>query len=66
MKAKILKRLGRFLEAYETADKARELDLADRYLNNKAIKYALRANKVYVSHDLIKLFLRDGSNPFEL
>ncbi|KAM3138417.1 hypothetical protein pb186bvf_009503 [Paramecium bursaria] len=66
VKAKILKRLGRFLEAYETADKARELDLADRYLNNKAIKYALRANKVYVSHDLIKLFLRDGSNPFEL
>jgi hypothetical protein len=47
VKAKILKKQCRFVEAAEVVDYARKLDLADRYLNNKAIKYALHANLVY-------------------
>lgn len=46
----------------------RKLDLADRYLNNKAIKYVLRANTVYQAQELIRLFLRDSneSNPHDI
>lgn len=47
MKAKILKKQCRFVEAAEVVDYARRMDLADRYLNNKAIKYALNANLIY-------------------
>lgn len=46
----------------------RKLDLADRYMNNKAIRYALRANLIYAAQDLIRLFLRDAneSNPHDI
>ncbi|CAD8193670.1 unnamed protein product [Paramecium octaurelia] len=66
IKAKTLKKLQKFKEAYESADRARQLDLADRYLNNQTIKYALQANMVVVSQDLLSLFLKDGSDPYEL
>ncbi|CAD8181959.1 unnamed protein product [Paramecium octaurelia] len=66
IKAKALHKQEKFKEAYEAADRARQLDLADRYLNNKTIKYALRANMVYLSQELLRMFLRDGSNPYEL
>ena len=54
VKAKIYKHFYNNKEAFNQADKvllikliiqARSLDLADRYLNNKAIKYALRDNQ---------------------
>ena len=37
-------------------------------MNNRAIKYALKANKIEEADNLIKLFLRDPSdgNAFEL
>lgn len=42
VKAKIYKHLKSFPEAIELSDQARKLDLADRYLNNQAIKYLLK------------------------
>ncbi|CAD8097828.1 unnamed protein product [Paramecium primaurelia] len=66
IKAKVLKKLQQFKEAYEQADRARQLDLADRYLNNQTIKYALQANMIVLSQDLLSLFLKDGSDPYEL
>lgn len=47
---------------------ARMMDLADRYLNNKSIKYALRCGQVEQAYNLLRLFLKDPSegNPFEL
>jgi peptide alpha-N-acetyltransferase len=47
VKAKILKNQLEFIKASEVVDYVRKLDLADRYLNNKAIKYSLRANLIY-------------------
>jgi len=44
------------------------MDLADRYLNNKTIRYVLYLNKTKEAEELMKLFLRDPSdgNAFEL
>eukprot|EP01132_Coremiostelium_polycephalum_P002779 gene2779-3454_t len=44
VKAKIYKHQGNTIGAFEEYDKARKLDLADRYLNTKACLYALRNN----------------------
>lgn len=41
VKAKVLKRRKEFVKAAEVVDYVRKLDLADRYLNNKAVKYSL-------------------------
>ena len=68
VKAKIYKHFYNYKEAYLSADKARSLDLADRYLNNKTIKYALRNDQQKQSDVLIRMFLRDPSdgNAFDL
>lgn len=44
------------------------MDLADRYLNNKCIKYALRNEMPQEADRLIKLFLKDPNDgsPFDL
>lgn len=63
---------GRFLLKEDTP-KARKLDLADRYLNTKCVRYALRAGAIDEAHVTASLFLRDGDNlsrfvdgPFDL
>ena len=47
---------------------ARKMDLSDRYLNNKAIKYLLRASKPEQAVALANLFVRtdDKSTPLVL
>jgi peptide alpha-N-acetyltransferase len=62
IKAKIYKHLKDFSHADHWANFARKLDLADRYLNNKGIKYSLHNNKIQEADTLIKLFLRDASD----
>ena len=44
------------------------MDLADRYLNNKSIKYALRCGYTKKAEQLLKFFIKDlnDSNPYEL
>ena len=44
--ARILKHMGDLEGAARLADTARSMDLADRYLNTKCVKYMLRANQV--------------------
>lgn len=38
------------------------MDLADRYLNNKGIRYSLINGKIKEADELIKLFLRDPND----
>jgi N-alpha-acetyltransferase 15/16, NatA auxiliary subunit len=56
LRAKILKHAGDIQGAWVAYDKAREMDLADRYLNTKATLYALRADKIETAEKTIALF----------
>lgn len=58
IKARILKHKGLFDEASEVMDAGRKLDLQDRFINSKATKYMLRANKVDEAIDCISLFTK--------
>lgn len=58
IKARILKHKGLFGEASEVMDTGRKLDLQDRFINSKATKYMLRANKVDEAVDCISLFTK--------
>lgn len=58
IKARILKHQGLFEKASEVMDEGRKLDLQDRFINSKATKYMLRANKVDEAIDCISLFTK--------
>lgn len=60
VKARILKHCGDYIGAVEVVDKARNLDLADRYLNTKCCKYALRAGMISEAESWVSLFTRDS------
>src|SRR5690606_15547617 len=45
-KGRILKHAGDLTGAMEAMNEARELDLQDRFINSKCVKYMLRANKM--------------------
>mmetsp|Transcript_19765 Transcript_19765/g.39382 ORF Transcript_19765/g.39382 Transcript_19765/m.39382 type:complete len:916 (-) Transcript_19765:49-2796(-) len=62
-KARLLKLCGDVENAAEVLDSARELDLQDRYINNKTAKYMLRANKPDVALQRMALFTRHEGNP---
>ena len=56
LRAKVLKHAGDIQGAWTSYEKAREMDLADRYLNTKATLYALRADKIETAEKTIALF----------
>jgi len=58
-KAKIYQRLGDHERAAVLTEEARNLDLADRYLNAHSSKYLLKANKIRESYDNMILFSKD-------
>ena len=58
-KAKIYQRLGDPEKAAALTEEARNLDLADRYLNAHSSKYLLKANKVRESYNNMVLFSKD-------
>ena len=58
-KAKILKHGFMMKEATETYNKARTLDLGDRYLNAKYAKYYARMGDIAQSLDIMKNFVKD-------
>uniref|UniRef100_A0A7S1TFR3 Uncharacterized protein n=1 Tax=Compsopogon caeruleus TaxID=31354 RepID=A0A7S1TFR3_9RHOD len=62
VKAKILYHLGDRLGAVHVANEARMMDLADRYLNSKCAKYAIRADMVEQGEAWISLFTRDAES----
>ena len=63
LKAKICRRESKLLEAAELAEKARVMDLQDRYLNVKATKYWLRVGDVERAENVFQLFLKASVNP---
>jgi len=61
-KGLIYKHCGDSQRASMMLEKARELDLADRYLNSKSAKYLLRADKVLEAELVMALFTKDSSS----
>ncbi|KAL6951032.1 hypothetical protein ACO0QE_000324 [Hanseniaspora vineae] len=64
VKARILKHLGLLDKAAGVIEEARELDLQDRYINNKSVKYQLRCNDVHEAVQLISLFTKNDDESF--
>lgn len=60
LKARLLKHVGEPQLAHTYMDQARRMDTADRYLNTKCTRYALRADNLPVAETTVSLFLRDG------
>jgi len=60
LKARIYKHEGYMEKGFEIMDFARKLDTADRYLNTKCVRYALRANHVKKAEEIVALFFREG------
>ena len=62
LQARILKHAGDAEGAFAAMDACRSLDTADRYLNTKCVRYALRAGKEKEAEELVGLFLRDDAD----
>ncbi|KAI0020512.1 NMDA receptor-regulated protein 1-domain-containing protein [Xylariomycetidae sp. FL0641] len=60
-KARIWKHYGNTQKAAETMDKARNLDLKDRYINTKTAKYQLRNNQSDQALKTMALFTRNDT-----
>jgi len=60
LKGKIYKHAGDPEEAVKWLDEAQSMDTADRYINCKAAKYLLRANKVGEAELMCSKFTREG------
>ena len=62
-KARLLKKQGDLLGAAVQMDECRALDLQDRYLNNKATKYFLRADEMNQAMNTIAMFTKHDGDP---
>ncbi|KAI1111827.1 tetratricopeptide [Nemania sp. NC0429] len=60
-KARIWKHYGNTRKAAEIMDHARNLDLKDRYINTKAVKYQLRNNETAKALKTMSLFTRNDT-----
>jgi tetratricopeptide (TPR) repeat protein len=58
IKAKIYKHAGDLDQCSQFLEKARDMDLADRYLNNRSSKYLLRTNQVEKTISTLGLFTK--------
>jgi peptide alpha-N-acetyltransferase len=58
MKARVYKDHGDIDEALKHMEEGRMMDLADRYLNNKASRYLLRAGKIEEGRKMISIFTK--------
>lgn len=61
LKARVYKRAGDYDTAFELMNTARELDTADRYLNTKCTRYALRSDRTERALEIVGLFLQEGA-----
>lgn len=62
LKAKIQKHASDMHGSAETWEFSRKLDLADRYLNSKAVKAMLRVNQIDKARETIMLFAKDSTD----
>lgn len=58
LKARIYKYGGDSEKAFELLNNAREMDTADRFLNTKCTRYALRACNTKKAEEIVRLFLK--------
>jgi peptide alpha-N-acetyltransferase len=66
MKSKILRHAGDINAAHAVVEHGRTLDLQDRYINNRATKYALMSDQPQKAEDTISLFTKsDGDGGTE-
>ena len=61
IKSKIMKHAGHLESAALLSDHARQLDLADRYLNCHTVKYMLRSGDIQKANELAVLFTKDNT-----
>ncbi|SCU91505.1 LAFA_0F04170g1_1 [Lachancea sp. 'fantastica'] len=62
LKARVLKHAGLLADAADTVNEGRKLDLQDRFINTKAVKYYLRADLVEKAVEVVSIFTKnDGS-----
>ncbi|CEP61237.1 peptide alpha-N-acetyltransferase complex A subunit NAT1 LALA0_S02e09824g [Lachancea lanzarotensis] len=62
LKARVLKHAGHLVDAAETVNEGRKLDLQDRFINTKTVKYYLRANLIEKAVEVVSIFTKnDGS-----
>lgn len=59
LKGRILKHLGLLDEASDTVERGRKLDLQDRFINTKAVKYFLRADNNDKAIEVASLFTKN-------
>lgn len=66
VKGKLLKRAGHIEDAIKAVNKARKLDLSDRFLNNKTVKYLLRGDQIEEAERTIALFSKERENELNI
>lgn len=59
--ARVLKNSGRITDAVKCTEHARKMDLGDRFLNAKCVKYLLRAGELQRAQETMALFLKEGT-----
>lgn len=62
-KARILKHQGKLIEAATEINTARSMDLQDRFVNSKTVKYYLRADLIDEALDTATLFTKNDDEP---
>ncbi|XP_010249876.1 PREDICTED: N-alpha-acetyltransferase 16, NatA auxiliary subunit [Nelumbo nucifera] len=60
VKGRILKHAGDLVAAAASADEARSMDLADRFINSECVKRMLQADQVGLAEKTAVLFTKDG------
>lgn len=61
-KGRVLKHLGLLDEAAETLERGRKLDLQDRFINTKTVKYYLRAKNIEKAVEIASLFTKNDES----
>lgn len=59
LKGRIFKHQGELEKAAEVVDEGRQLDLQDRFINCKTVKYYLRANNIKKAVEIVSLFTKN-------
>lgn len=62
LKGRILKHQGELVKAAQTIDEGRQLDLQDRFINCKTVKYYLRANDIDKAVEIVSLFTKNDNS----
>ena len=64
-RGRIEKHMGDLEKAEQSLNHAREMDLQDRYINTKHVKYLMRINRVDDAHETAGLFTKHENDPVE-